>query len=59
MIKCDKGNIEIKGDEGIVGAEIGVIIHEVLEKGVVEEYVLDMIIAKVKDMHRKGRKKDD
>lgn len=59
MIKCDKGNLEIKGDEGIVGAEIGVIIHEILEKGIVNEYVLDLVIAKVKDLHRRGGMKND
>lgn len=59
MIKCDKGNLEIKGDEGIVGAEIGVLIHEVLKRGIVEEYVLDMVIAKVKDLYRRGVTKND
>lgn len=59
MIKCDKGIVEIKGGEEIVGAEIGVIIHEVLERGIVNEYVLDMVIAKVKDLHRKGVMKND
>lgn len=59
MIKCDKGNVEIKGDEGVVGAEIGVLIHEVLAKGIVNEYVLDMVIAKVKDLYRKGGVKND
>lgn len=59
MIKCDKGIVEIKGDEGVVGAEIGVLIHEVLAKGIVKEYVLDMVIAKVKDLYRKGGVKND
>lgn len=59
MIKCDKGVVEIKGDEGVVGAEIGVLIHEVLAKGIVNEYILDMVIAKVKDLHRKGVVKND
>lgn len=59
MIKCDKGDVEIEGGEGVVGAEIGVIIHEVLERGIVNEYILDMVIAKVKDLHRKGGVKND
>lgn len=59
MIKCDKGDVEIKGGEGVVGAEIGVLIHEVLAKGIVSEYILDMVIAKVKDLYRKGGVKND
>lgn len=59
MIKCDKENIEIKGSDETIGAEIGFIIYQSLEKEAIDELLLDMIIAKVKDMHRKGRKKDD
>lgn len=59
MIKCDKENIEIEGSDETIGAEIGFIIYQSLEKDVIDELLLDMIIAKVKDMYRKGRKKDD
>lgn len=59
MIKCDRENIEIEGSDETIGAEIGFIIYQSLEKDAIDELLLDMIIAKVKDMHRKGRKKDD
>ena len=34
MIKCNKADCEIKGSEGIVGAEFGVILYNLLKNGV-------------------------
>ena len=59
MIKCNKTDCEIKGSEGIVGAEFGVILYNLLKNGNVSEYILDMVIAEAKNVYRNEGGKND